>query len=97
MVAGGPTITVTAAEPVIPPSVTLNQPVPMVVAVNVGPTLVPIPPMTFQVGAVRPTELPYWSNPSAVKGCESPTNSVIGVGFTMMVASGPTVAVSVNV
>ena len=57
---------------------------------------VPPPFTTVQVG-VNCTTLPDASLPTATNCCGAPTASVAGLGVTVMVATGPTVTITVAV
>src|ERR1019366_1824847 len=100
IVASGPAVTVTVAVPEIAPlvAVTVLVNVPGVVPGVNTPVALNVPHLATpdQVGVIA-TTLPLASLPTAVNCCVALMSSVVGVGVTVMVASGPAVTVTVAV
>jgi hypothetical protein len=94
MLAAGPTVTVTLALPDTLPEVATTVPVPDTVPVN-NPVveMLPIPPVTDQVGATANVLLKL-SLPSALNCLVVPDATVVGLGVTDMLARAPTLTVT---
>jgi hypothetical protein len=88
---------VTLAVPDISSEVATTVPVPVAVAVK-SPveSIVPIPPVTDQMGVIGTTLL-LASLPVAVNGCVPPNGTVLGLGVTAIVARAPAVPVALKV
>src|ERR1700694_25031 len=100
MVASAPvpmTVALPETEPLVATTVLGNVPdAPPAVKRPVPATMLPPPAATVQTGVIG-TMLPPASLPTAVNCCWAPGASVAGFGVTVIVASGPTVTMTVAV
>ena len=93
-----PAVTLNDAVPVLPLLLPVTVWVPASVAVQLAPVHDPFGPIENVVLAVTsPSELSYWSRPSAVYGCGFPAAVVAGVGDNTRWSSAPAVTLNVAV
>src|ERR671937_364642 len=91
----GPALTVSVAELVLPASVPVTVCEPAVVAVQVAPLQEPSGAIVKVVLAVTsPSELLYWSRPSAVYACDPPEAIVAEAGESAKWSSAPAVTLN---
>jgi hypothetical protein len=97
ILAAEPEVTVTLALPDTLPEVATAVPLPDTTALNNPPdVMLPIPPVTVQVGAME-TTLSFASLPTAANCCVLPDATVAGLGVTVMVAKDPATPVALKV
>ena len=92
---GAPAVTLNDAVPVLPPSLPVTVCAPEAVAVQVATVQDPFGPIENVVlDVTSPSELSYWSRPSAVYACEPPAVMVADAGDKTRWSSEPGVTLN---